>query len=152
MSTTYGTLRRLSGLFAVLVLGAVGAGIVAFQQPAPAARAQDPDLDVRIADGGDLGPILVDRDGFTLYIFTRDEPGTSNCSGNCATVWPPLLTDKEQVAAPEEIAAGFSIIARDDGARQVAYKDMPLYLYDRDTEPGQTNGQGVGDVWFVVAP
>lgn len=117
------------------------------------ANAQYTTLTVQIGDGGALGQVLVDAsNGRTLYIFTRDEAGKSNCSGMCAMTWPPLIVTSDTVEAPPEIAADFTVITRDDGSKQAAYKGMPLYLFARDTAPGQTNGQNVGGVWFVAAP
>ena len=75
----------------------------------------------------------------------------SNCSGGCARAWPPLLT----VGAPQTgdgvNAASLATIERDDGSIQVTYNGWPLYYFAKDQQPGNTNGQGVGDVWFVVS-
>jgi predicted lipoprotein with Yx(FWY)xxD motif len=143
---------RSAGLALGAVLAVVLAlGSVASPSATTATRAQEA-ADVAVADGGSLGQILVDRDGFTLYSFTRDEPGKSNCSGGCAMTWPPATTTNASVNAPEAIKGDFSLIARDDGSMQIAYKGMPLYRFAPDTEPGQTKGQGVGGVWFVAQP
>jgi len=91
--------------------------------------------------------VLTDAKGMTLYIFVRDEPGKSNCTGGCAGAWPPLMADAG--VAPAE---NFSIIVRDDGTKQWTYKDKPLYLWSRDEKPGDTMGEGVGDVWLVARP
>ena len=91
--------------------------------------------------------VLTDAKGMTLYIFVRDEPGKSNCTGGCAGAWPPLRVDAG--VAPAE---NFSIIVRIDGTKQWAYKDKPLYLWARDEKPGDTMGEGVGDVWLVARP
>ena len=77
--------------------------------------------------------VLTDAKGMTLYIFVRDEPGKSNCTGGCAGAWPPLRVDAG--VAPAE---NFSIIVRIDGTKQWAYKDKPLYLWSRDEKPGDT--------------
>src|SRR5690554_5506421 len=92
-----------------------------------------------------LGNVLTDKEGMTLYIFTRDSTGVSNCAGNCAVNWPFFM------AADDATASGkFSVITRGDGSRQWAYDGMPLYYWIGDTQPGDVNGQGVNDVWFVV--
>ena len=91
--------------------------------------------------------VLTDAKGMTLYIFVRDEPGKSNCTGGCAGAWPPLMADAG--VAPAE---NFSIIVRDDGTKQWAYKDKPLYLWSRDEKPGDTMGEGVFDSWLVARP
>ena len=97
-----------------------------------------------------LGEILVDAEGRTLYVFTNDSPGESTCAEACADLWPP-------VEAPSELAAGEGVdealvgtITRSDGASQLTYADAPLYRYSKDEAPGDTNGQNVGGVWFVV--
>ncbi len=91
--------------------------------------------------------VLTDENGMTLYILVRDEPGKSNCNGRCAGAWPPLMADAS--ATPAE---NFSIITRDDGSKQWAYKDRPLYLFSRDEKPGDTTGEGRGYAWFVARP
>lgn len=98
-----------------------------------------------------LGNFLVDGKGMTLYLFTNDTPGVSNCSGGCLQAWPPLLVDGDP-AAGEGVAGKLGVIVRADGSRQVTYNDMPLYYYAADSKPGDTTGQGVGGVWFVVEP
>lgn len=92
-----------------------------------------------------VGNILTDKSGMTLYIFTRDTAGVSNCAGNCAVNWPPFMADEGATGSGK-----FSIITRGDGARQWAYDGMPLYYWIGDSQPGDTTGQGVNDVWFVV--
>ena len=97
-----------------------------------------------------VGDVLVDADGFTLYIFTNDTENTSNCSGACATSWPPVTTEATEIATPEGVTGEFTVFDRGDGTLQVAFDGMPLYRYAPDTAPGQANGEGVGGVWFVV--
>ncbi len=91
--------------------------------------------------------VLTDAFGMTLYILVRDEPGKSNCNGKCADAWPPLMVDEYATTAEN-----FSIITRDDGSNQLAYKDKPLYLFVRDEKPGDTTGEGRGYAWFVARP
>ncbi len=98
----------------------------------------------------ELGSILVDPDGFTLYIFTSDSDGTSTCNEGCADLWPP-------VAADTAIGSGldssiFASTTRDDGTEQLTVNGMPLYRYTPDASPGDVTGQGFGGVWFVVDP
>ncbi len=98
-----------------------------------------------------LGVALTDADGFTLYGFTKDGDGHPTCNDACADAWPPLLVDGDTL--PEGLdAAVFSIVQRDDGSHQLKAGKWPLYRFAGDDEPGQTNGQGSGDVWFVVNP
>ncbi len=107
---------------------------------------------VGVDSQGPLGPFLVDADGMTLYLFTRDERNASNCSGGCADAWPPLLVEGEPIAAggirPDRLAT----IEREDGGSQVTYNGKPLYYFANDEKPGDTLGQDRGDVWFVVSP
>lgn len=98
-----------------------------------------------------LGTFLVDEKGMTLYLFTKDSPGVSNCKEACLDAWPPLLTEGEPLAG-EGVTGKLGTITRDDGTVQVTYDDMPLYYYVSDVEPGDTTGQGVGGVWYVVEP
>jgi len=87
----------------------------------------------------------MDYDGRTLYVFDNDITGISNCNAECAAVWPPLYADEAPLPAPE-----LNVIIRQDGTAQWAYQDHPLYLYAGDSEPGDTNGHGIGDVWFAA--
>ena len=99
-----------------------------------------------------LGDFLTDSEGRTLYLFTKDtEMGVSSCEGDCATNWPPFSA-AEPLSLPMGVAGELSLIDRGDGTKQVAYNGIPLYYFAADTAPGQTNGQGVGGVWWVVAP
>lgn len=99
----------------------------------------------------EFGEILVDADGFTLYGFTNDTDGVPTCTGGCAETWPPLFVDSEEL--PEGLdPAVFDVVEHPSGEFQVKVGDWPLYLYAPDTEPGDTAGQGVGGVWFVVDP
>lgn len=101
----------------------------------------------------DLGEFLVDDDGMALYLFTTDTDGTSTCYDECAAVWPPLLTDTEDVTASGAVdAALIGTVERTNGTVQVTYDGQPLYYFADDNEPGQTEGQGLQGVWYVVAP
>lgn len=100
--------------------------------------------------GSDLGDILVDADGNTLYLFTPDAQGESACYDQCEEIWPPLPGD---VSAGDGVDASLlGTTQRTDGSTQATYNGWPLYHYAADGGPGDTNGQGVGDVWFVVDP
>ena len=91
--------------------------------------------------------MLTSKDGKTLYTFTKDVPGKSNCNGGCAAAWPAFT-----VANPALAGGDFSIVTRDDGTKQWAYKGQALYFYAADTKPGDMAGEGQGGVWFVVKP
>lgn len=102
---------------------------------------------VHTADS-DLGTILVDAEGFTLYVFTNDTGGESACYDGCAATWPPVPGD---TAIGSDLDASlFGTTARTDGTEQLTANGQPLYRYAPDAAPGDTTGQGVGGVWFVV--
>jgi len=149
-TTMLATLQRTSRLLTLALMGVLAVATMARYEAVSVARADG--QNVMVGDGGSLGAILVDGQGFTLYTFDPDEPNKSNCNGSCATTWPPLMATGDSVAAPDDIRDNFSIFTRDDGSMQIAYKGRPLYRFAPDTEPGQTKGQGVGGVWFVVQP
>jgi predicted lipoprotein with Yx(FWY)xxD motif len=93
------------------------------------------------------GGVLVNTSGMTLYTFDNDAAGSgkSKCNGGCAALWPPALAAAD--AKPE---GELTIITRDDGARQWAYKGKPIYLYTGDKRAGDTTGDNFKDVWHVV--
>lgn len=96
----------------------------------------------RMQDG-----MLVGGNGMSLYTFDKDEAGSgkSVCNGKCAENWPPLT-----VADTEASAGDFSVIGRDDGRKQWAYKGKPLYFWVKDLKPGDTSGDGVNKVWRLA--
>ncbi len=96
-----------------------------------------------------LGKVLVNSAGMTLYTYTKDKPGISSCTSQCALVWPPLKVTATPTYASGLSASTFTTITRADGTKQLAVNGKPLYLFSGDTAPGQTTGQGQGD--FVVA-
>ncbi|HET6954745.1 MAG TPA: hypothetical protein VFI47_30565 [Acidimicrobiales bacterium] len=99
----------------------------------------------------DLGEVLTTADGMTVYGFTNDTDGTSSCEGGCAEAWPPIAVDGEQL--PDGMDADvFSVIERPDGTFQLKAGDWPLYTFAGDEDPGDTNGQGSGGVWFAAKP
>jgi predicted lipoprotein with Yx(FWY)xxD motif len=102
---------------------------------------------VALADSS-LGSILVDGDGNVLYLFTPDEQGESVCYDECAGFWPPLVG--EFAAGDGVDAALMGSVARTDGSEQVTYNGWPLYYFANDAAPGDTNGQGVNEVWYVL--
>ena len=92
--------------------------------------------------------MLVDHKGMTLYTFDKDMAGSgkSVCNGACATNWPPLTA----TAAPS--GEGYSLVTRDDGAKQVAYKGKPLYYWSQDAKPGDKGGDGKLNIWHTATP
>ena len=95
------------------------------------------------------GDILVGANGMTLYTFDRDPMGAgkSMCNGPCAANWPPLMA-----AAGDTSSGDWTIVTRDDGGRQWAYKGKPVYFWAKDAKPGDRTGDGFNQVWHVVRP
>ncbi|MGB0959237.1 MAG: hypothetical protein ACPGVK_03220 [Halocynthiibacter sp.] len=90
---------------------------------------------------------LMDANKMTLYTFDKDKKGVSNCNGECAIKWPPLMGEVEM-----DLPRGYSVITRKDGSAQVAYKGQPLYLWFKDAKPGDMTGDGVKGVWHTARP
>jgi predicted lipoprotein with Yx(FWY)xxD motif len=90
---------------------------------------------------------LVAANGMTLYIFDKDmaNSGKSACNGPCATLWPPLMA-----TAADQPSGAFSIVTRDDGARQWAYEGKPLYFYQADKKAGDRSGDNFKDIWHII--
>jgi predicted lipoprotein with Yx(FWY)xxD motif len=107
---------------------------------------------INIADDPNLGMILVDGQGMTLYMFTKDEPDKTNCSGKCLENWPPLLTQGNPTLGDGVDASLVGTATLEDGSMIVTYNHMPLYYWIKDMAPGDATGQGNNDVWYVVAP
>jgi predicted lipoprotein with Yx(FWY)xxD motif len=102
---------------------------------------------------GSAGIWLTDPAGRTLYSYTKDKGTTSECYGACAKAWPPLLTTSSvTITGKYTVASDLGTTTRTDGTKQVTYGGHPLYYYAGDTAPGQTKGQGVGGVWFLIGP
>ena len=91
------------------------------------------------------GGMLVNTSGMTLYTFDKDAAGKSMCNGPCASLWPPAMAAAD--AKPE---GDFTMITRDDGSKQWAYKGKPVYLYSADKKAGDMAGDNFKDVWHVV--
>ena len=89
--------------------------------------------------------VLVAPSGMTLYVFDKDAGGKSMCNGPCATNWPPLMA-----AADDKPMGDYSIVTRDDGSRQWAYKGKPVYTFKSDAKAGDRTGDNFKDVWHVI--
>ena len=133
-------------LCAILLVASAASGI----GMAGRARAADASL-VQTASS----QMLVTATGMTLYLFIPDKKNQSNCTGNCAKTWPPLVVPSG-MTAPTGLAGFSGVFAtstRADGTTQLTYDGAPLYTFAKDAKPGDINGQGVGGVWWtVVAP
>ena len=109
---------------------------------------------VGVATEGNLGRVLVDTRGRTLYLFEKDAGTHSTCTGACAAEWPPLRAAGKPVAGAGLSAAKIGTITRSDGRPEVTYNGHPLYLFTGDRKPGDTNGQGIsafGAKWFALS-
>jgi predicted lipoprotein with Yx(FWY)xxD motif len=127
--------------------------------PSPAASASPDESSpstgsatVMVAKNATHGDILVDGEGRTLYLFTPDEAGTPTCYEGCAAAWPPLLAEGDITVGPGLDDGDFSTATRTDGGNQVKIGNWPLYYFANDPNPGDTNGQGLNDKWYVVSP
>lgn len=97
----------------------------------------------KVSDG-----ILVGSNNMTLYTFDKDVSGSgkSSCNGQCATNWPPLIVDGSQ-----PVSGDYSVVTREDGKKQLAYKGKPLYYWAKDTKPGDKTGDGfLNGAWHIV--
>ncbi|MGZ4412157.1 MAG: COG4315 family predicted lipoprotein, partial [Gaiellaceae bacterium] len=95
--------------------------------------------------------VLTDSRGMTLYLYTPDTAGTSTCYGQCASFWPPLLAKGGVVAGTGVNQSLLGVTQRTDGSLQVTYNQHPLYFFVKDTKGGDTNGEGVGGIWYVLS-
>ena len=106
-----------------------------------------------VADVANVGQVLTDKDGMTLYRFDKDtaKPPKSNCKDDCAKTWPPALAQGDvEVQGVDRNLVGK--VTRDDGTEQITVGGWPLYRYAKDTAAGQTNGQGLFGTWWAVTP
>lgn len=95
----------------------------------------------------DKGDVLAGENGMTLYTFTKDQVGMSNCYDKCAENWPPAAAAAD--AAPD---GDYTLVERKDGSKQWAMGGMPLYFWVKDQKEGDTTGDGVNGVWAVARP
>ena len=107
------------------------------------------------AVAGDLGPMLVDAEGRSLYLWEADQDSQSTCDGPCAEAWPPVTTIGEPKAGDGADASLLGTSKRADGTLGVTYDGHPLYYFSGDSAAGDANGQGsdgFGATWSVVSP
>ncbi|MGW2815887.1 SCO0930 family lipoprotein [Streptomyces sp. NPDC001415] len=106
-----------------------------------------------VSDSKELGKVVTDNAGFTLYRFDKDtaSPPKSNCEGDCAKAWPAVPADGVKAAAGTDQSA-LGSVTRADGTKQLTIGGWPMYRYAKDTNPGDTNGQNVGGTWHAAAP
>jgi predicted lipoprotein with Yx(FWY)xxD motif len=136
-------MNRTSWLSLVLLALFSLGGIAQAQTSAPAPPTPP---GVSITKVGDASVLTGDK-GLTLYTFDPDADGKSACNGGCAANWPPLMA-----ADGAKLVGQFTIVTRDDGTKQWAYKGKPLYYYKADKAPKDTTGDGVGGRWHIAKP
>jgi len=127
------------GLIAVLMILAMGGS----------AAAMDHEVQTLSKEG--IGNYLTDAKGMTLYWFKKDSAGKSACAGPCAEKWPVFY--RENVKAGKGVSdADFGTVTREDGKKQTTFRGYPLYYWSGDKAKGDTGGQGINGVWYVVDP
>jgi predicted lipoprotein with Yx(FWY)xxD motif len=144
-------LLALLATLGALAVGAVAAG--ASSGSASAAKKSSGAATVTVRKTK-LGSIIVDGSGRTMYLFEKDKGGKSECNGACAKTWPPLMTNGKPKATGGAEAKLLGTTKRSNGT-QVTYAGHPIYGFEGDTKPGQTNGEGskaFGAAWYVLAP
>lgn len=112
-----------------------------------------PETEVSVSiESTGLGDVLVGEGGRTLYMFVPDQQGGApTCYDDCAKAWPALEATDDRTAASGLDQSKLGTVERTDGATQVTYKDLPLYYFSGDKSSGDTNGQGLNDVWWVIS-
>lgn len=106
---------------------------------------------VQLASNGTFGNILTDAEGKSLYFFSRDTKGQSACLDGCKDAWP-IFYAENLTFDDGLLAADFGEITRTDGEKQTTYKGWPLYYFANDNAAGDTNGDRVGDNWYIAKP
>jgi predicted lipoprotein with Yx(FWY)xxD motif len=131
-------------IYATKLLGGTAMTIILAVAWAGASYAADP---AHIGETA-KGKTLIDAKGMALYTFTKDSDGKSACNGPCAGNWPPLKADASATSGN-----GYTVITRDDGSKQWAYKGKPLYTWSKDTKPGDITGDGfMNGAWHLAQP
>lgn len=122
------------------------------ESPAEETPAEEMSTDLATAESS-LGTIVVDGNGMTAYYFLKDtkDSGTSACSGDCATAWPAITTESDTPTVTG-VTGEVGTITGTDGTQQITIDGRPIYTFAQDTAPGDVKGQGVNDVWYVIAP
>jgi predicted lipoprotein with Yx(FWY)xxD motif len=127
-----------------------GASAASSAPPSTSASSRTVDL-----ANSSLGPILIDSQGRTLYLWQADTGAKSTCTGACASAWPPLVTTGQPSAGSGVTTSLLGTTKRANGTEQVTYNGHPLYRFEGDTASRQTNGQGstgFGALWYVLSP
>ncbi len=163
MDTSTRNRARLGSLAAVLALTAIVIAGCGSSSTSSSAAAAAPSSTPANASGGvalsttkgSAGTYLTGASGRAVYLWVADTGGRSNCAGQCAKFWPPLLTTATPTASGGANAKDVGMITRSDGTKQVTYKGHPLYYFLEDKGPGTAHGQGnngFGAKWWLIAP
>lgn len=158
MFTHIGRVAAVAALLTLALSGCAGGTTDPGEAPPPAEAPgdgygmTDEGAQLMVADS-DLGEIIVDGAGMTLYMFDSDTQGAgeSTCEGQCAENWPAFTTDADPVAH-DGVTGDLDTITGVDGATQVTLNGWPLYYFAGDATAGDVTGQGVNDVWWVLSP
>ena len=147
-----------AGLAALVALAGCGSGSSASSataSPSTSGTTGGGMATIAMTKNPQLGPILTDSKGNTVYVFAKDSKGMSNCNGSCASVWPPVTTSGKPTAGSGVLASKLGTTKRSDGSTQVTYGGRPLYTYTADSSPGDVTGNGIntyGGLWYAVQP
>jgi len=133
----------------LLILGLIVSSVLLSARQSLAEATEKAGLKIMVKEG--VGKYLSDGNGMTLYRFTKDEMNNSHCLEGCAANWPPFYIDPVAVEDGLE-PSDFAVITRSDSRQQTTYKGIPLYYFKNDKFPGDTFGDGIGDVWYLVTP
>ena len=144
------------GLSALTACGGGGGGYGSNPAPAQNSTSQSTGSStgakLATADVANLGKVVVDGTGRTVYVFDKDtaSPSKSNCDGDCAAKWPPVMAGDGTPQLDGVDASLVGTVTRTDGSKQLTLAGRPLYLFANDAKAGDAKGQAVGDVWWVV--
>jgi predicted lipoprotein with Yx(FWY)xxD motif len=149
-----------AGLFVITACGELNGSAQPdsdVMRPLPAVADSEvaPGITLAAAQVGKLGPIVTDQNGRTLYRSEKDKanPSVSNCTGDCATNWPPVIVDDPAAVKLDDVDKSLvGTVDRADGTKQLTLAGYPLYRNAKDTRAGDINGQGVGGTWFASTP
>jgi predicted lipoprotein with Yx(FWY)xxD motif len=162
LARTPGPVKLVVPLASALLVAACGSAAASTSASAPASSAPASSAagssttgTVITTQAGSAGAFLTTASGRTVYLWAKDGMNMSDCSGACASAWPPVPATGTLTAAGSAKASDLGTITRSDGTKQVTYDGHPLYYFAGDSAAGQTNGQGsdsFGAKWWLVAP
>jgi predicted lipoprotein with Yx(FWY)xxD motif len=140
---------RLFSLLAIMAIILAACAPAATALPTPSATTG---AAIDLTTDPTLGPLLVDSNGMTLYVLTKDSPDTSTCNAACQANWPPLVSSTPPKAGPGVDASLIGLAAFQNGKKIVTYDHRPLYYKTTDKKAGDKTGEDVNKVWFVISP